>query len=97
MQFENLNKEDTLRSIAKVVYFTIIAPAKSFSGSEEYWKLRYKSGENSGAGSYRKFAQFKAETLNSFVRDKQVESIIEYGCGDGNQLMLLEYQSYYWF
>ncbi|MFH1081346.1 MAG: methyltransferase domain-containing protein [Pseudomonadota bacterium] len=86
-----------LRSIAKVVYFTFIAPFKSFSGSEDYWRQRYRSGETSGEGSYNKFAEFKAEVLNIFVREKQIRTIIEYGCGDGNQLRLSEYPSYIGF
>ena len=89
-----IKKIPILRSIARIVYFTFIAPLKSFPGSENYWKQRYKSGGNSGAGSYHKLAEFKAQVLNSFVRDKQISSIIEYGCGDGNQLRLSEYPSY---
>ena len=86
-----------LRSIASWVYFTFVAPFRSFSGSEEYWKQRYKSGRTSGDGSYNKLAAFKAEVLNGFVRDKQIQTIIEYGCGDGNQLRLSEYPSYIGF
>ena len=89
-----IKKIPILRSIARIVYFTFIAPLKSFPGSENYWKQRYKSGGNSGAGSYNKLAEFKAQVLNSFVIDKQISSIIEYGCGDGNQLRLSEYPSY---
>jgi len=83
-----------LRSIAEAVYFSIIAPFKSFPGSEEYWRRRYRSGGNSGAGSSRKLGAFKAEVLNSFVSDKQIRTVIEYGCGDGSQLRLAEYRSY---
>ena len=86
-----------LRSIASWISFTFVAPFKSFPGSEEYWKQRYKSGRNSGDGSYYKFAAFKADVLNGFVRDKQIKTIIEYGCGDGNQLRLSEYPSYIGF
>ena len=55
------------------------------------------SGGTSGAGSYNKFAKFKAQVLNGFVTDKQIRTIIEYGCGDGNQLRLSEYPSYIGF
>lgn len=92
-----INKIPILRSIAKIVYFTFIAPLKSFPGSEDYWKQRYKSGGNSGAGSYHKFAEFKAEILNAFVFENKIKTIIEYGCGDGNQLRLSEYPSYIGF
>ena len=92
-----IKKIPILRSIAKAVYFTVIAPTKSFPGSEDYWKKRYQSGGTSGAGSYGRLAQFKAEVINEFVRDKQISSVIEYGCGDGNQLGLSEYPSYIGF
>ena len=86
-----------LRPIAKAVYFTLIAPFKSFAGSEDYWKQRYQSGGTSGAGSYDKLAEFKAEVLNRLVKERQVTTVIEYGCGDGNQLKLAEYPSYIGF
>lgn len=92
-----IKKIPVLRSIARVFYFTFIAPFKSFPGSKDYWIQRYDSGETSGSGSYHKFAIFKAEVLNSFVRDKQIRRIIEYGCGDGNQLRLSEYPTYIGF
>lgn len=65
-----------------------------WNGSANYWQNRYVSGDNSGAGSYNRLAEFKAEILNSFVKDNDVKSIIEWGCGDGNQLSLAQYPSY---
>lgn len=65
-----------------------------FPGSESYWEQRYVSGADSGPGSYGKFALFKAEILNGFVADHQVGSVIEFGCGDGNQLELAAYPVY---
>src|SRR5690554_4632414 len=65
-----------------------------FTHSQEYWEQRYASGGHSGAGSYRKFAQFKAQTLNRFVAEHAIESVIEFGCGDGNQLLLAQYPQY---
>ena len=47
-----------------------------------------------GAGSYNRLAEFKAEIINKFVRDNNVSKIIEWGCGDGNQLKLAEYPEY---
>lgn len=49
---------------------------------------------SSGAGSYNNLAKFKAEILNEFVREHKVQSVLEFGCGDGNQLSLAEYPSY---
>jgi SAM-dependent methyltransferase len=92
-----IKKIPILRSIARVIYFTFIAPFKSFPGSEDYWKKRYKTGGTSGAGSYKRFAEFKAQVINDFVEDKQIKTIIEYGCGDGNQLFFSEYPSYIGF
>jgi hypothetical protein len=66
----------------------------AFSGSHEYWEGRYAEGGHSGAGSYGKFAEFKAEILNAFVADHAVGSVIEHGCGDGNQLSLAAYPEY---
>ena len=41
-----------------------ISKMKPFPGSEKYWEKRYIAGGNSGAGSYGKLAEFKAEVLN---------------------------------
>jgi SAM-dependent methyltransferase len=62
--------------------------------SEKYWVDRYAAGRNSGSGSYNHLAEFKAEILNDFVGTQQVRSVIEYGCGDGNQLKLANYPKY---
>ncbi|MUV13823.1 class I SAM-dependent methyltransferase [Noviluteimonas gilva] len=65
-----------------------------FDSSATYWERRYRSGGNSGAGSYSILAEFKAEVLNAFVREHDVRSVIEFGCGDGNQLTLAQYPAY---
>jgi len=57
-----------LNSIAKAIYFILIKPLKSFSGSTNYWIKRYNSGEDSG--SYRKLAKFKSDILNYIVKEK---------------------------
>ncbi len=70
-------------------------PARTrFENSSQYWDDRYRTGGNSGIGSYGQFAEFKAEILNQFVAEQQIESVIEFGCGDGNQLSLAKYPSY---
>jgi SAM-dependent methyltransferase len=68
-----------------------------FDNSKSYWIERYESGGNSGDGSYNELAEFKAEILNQFVERKNIKSVIEFGCGDGNQLRLCEYPSYIGF
>lgn len=67
---------------------------KRFSGSGDFWEEHYKDGGLSGPGSYGQLAAFKAEALNTFVRDEHIASVIEFGCGDGNQLTLADYPSY---
>ena len=65
-----------------------------FPGSQDYWVKRYEKGGNSGPGSYSELAKFKAKLLNSFVSEHQIASVMEFGCGDGNQLELAEYPKY---
>jgi len=65
-----------------------------FKGSCGYWESRYAAGNTSGVGSYGKWAEFKAEVLNDFVSKHKISSIIEFGCGDGNQLSLARYPAY---
>jgi hypothetical protein len=65
-----------------------------FPGSLAYWESRYLTGGDSGVGSYGKFAEFKAEILNSFVAQNKIETVIEFGCGDGNQLSFAQYPKY---
>lgn len=63
--------------------------------SDKYWETRYKDGGNSGKGSYGKLAQFKVDVINPYIKDK---TVIELGCGDGNQLSLFkDYKKYIGF
>lgn len=62
--------------------------------SSGYWQRRYENSGDSGAGSYGRLAEFKAEVLNAFVANHEVASVIELGCGDGNQLSLAHYPRY---
>ena len=59
-----------------------------------YWESRYESGDWSGPGSYGEHAQFKADVINEFIRDHDVDTVVEFGCGDGNQVTLGEYPHY---
>lgn len=65
-----------------------------FTTSKDYWEERYKSGGNSGAGSYERLAKFKAEIINNFIKQEKIETVLEFGCGDGNQLNLFKIKSY---
>ena len=62
--------------------------------SKDYWEKRYKEGGNSGVGSYSNLAEFKAEIINEFVFKNKINTVIEWGCGDGNQLTLANYKEY---
>jgi len=57
--------------------------------SAQYWEERYAQGGNSGAGSFGRLAEYKAGFVNGIVNDKKIESVLEFGAGDGNQLALL--------
>jgi hypothetical protein len=65
-----------------------------FPGSAAYWDERYKAGGNSGPGSFGESALYKATFVNAFVKDSDIASVVEHGCGDGNQLALAEYPDY---
>lgn len=69
-------------------------PLAAFGGSSNYWRKRYQLGGDSGVGSKGDAAAYKAAVLNSFVAEQHVESIVEFGCGDGRQLELAVYPSY---
>lgn len=57
--------------------------------SKEYWEDRYKKGGNSGNGSYGKVANEKTRFISNFIKENNIKSMVEYGCGDGNNLKLL--------
>ena len=86
-----------------IKYLQSIDPTKTATqkmedfSSKQYWEERYAKGGNSGAGSYNLLAQFKAEILNDFVNRNAINSIMEFGCGDGNQLLLAQYPVYVGF
>lgn len=95
-----ISENKTLSSIIKPIYFgvcrvyyNLVTKRKPFD-SKKYWEERYVSGGNSGAGSYGRLALFKAEIINEFVKNHNINSAIEFGCGDGNQLSLLKIPKY---
>jgi cyclopropane fatty-acyl-phospholipid synthase-like methyltransferase len=65
-----------------------------FDNSNEYWKTRYELGGNSGEGSYGKLAKYKAQFINEFVETHDINSVIEFGCGDGNQASLYKFGNF---
>lgn len=65
-----------------------------FNNSADYWERRYDGGGTSGAGSYNRLAEFKADFLNDFVARNKIGSVVEFGSGDGAQLELATYPCY---
>ncbi len=86
-----------LGPISRNVYRSVFRSTGGFPGSNSYWEQRYVAGGNSGAGSYNRLAEFKAEVLNRFVAEHDIRTVVEFGCGDGNQLGLAEYPEYLGF
>lgn len=57
--------------------------------SKKYWEDRYRNNGNSGLGSYGHEANFKAEYINDLILKREIKTIGDIGCGDGNQISLL--------
>lgn len=79
-----------------MISFKNIFKPKQFD-SKKYWEKRYLKGGDSGDGSYGKLAEFKAKVINRFVKENEIKTIIEWGCGDGNQLTYMNYPNYVGF
>ena len=80
-----------LKIIARFIFGK---PKQIFIDSRSYWEERYARKRSSGAGSYGRLAEFKARVINHIVEQKKIKSVIEFGCGDGNQLTLARYPKY---
>lgn len=75
------------RPITRLFYYQLF-------DSADYWEQRYANGRSSGPGSTGEHARFKSDFVNGFVDEHDVETVLEFGCGDGAQLTLGEYPSY---
>ncbi|EJK62965.1 hypothetical protein THAOC_16403, partial [Thalassiosira oceanica] len=63
--------------------------------SAQHWEDRYKTGGNSGGGSYGASARHKASVINAVVRERGIRSAIEFGVGDGaNQALYTDIPAY---
>ena len=62
--------------------------------TKEYWEGRYSSNGNSGDGSYGKLAIFKREIINCIIDKYEIKSVIDFGCGDGNQIKNINFIDY---
>jgi hypothetical protein len=79
---------------APFIHKFMMKQSRKFPGTADYWERRYSTGGSSGAGSYNNLAHFKAEVLNAFVKENNLKRVVEFGCGDGNQLALVPYPEY---
>lgn len=86
--------KDLARSVPGLRHVLMMRYRLKFGDSQSYWESRYARGGTSGAGSYGHEATGKAEFLNELVATRGVTSVIEFGCGDGNQLSLAKYPRY---
>lgn len=64
--------------------------------SVEYWNRRYKDGGNSGAGSMDEAAWTKADFVNKIIQEFKPQTIIDWGCGDGEVLRQLHIRRRYY-
>jgi hypothetical protein len=86
--------KDLVRPLPGARRLSLLRQRAHFTGSASFWEKNYRDGGTSGDGSYGMLAQGKAEFLNNFVRERGIQSAIEFGCGDGHQLSLVSYPSY---
>ena len=73
---------------------SLLRQRMAYSDSAIFWEGNYAQGGTSGNGSYGTLAEGKSRFLNELVSSRAVRSVIEFGCGDGNQLSLAGYPSY---
>jgi len=86
--------KDLIRPLPGVRRLSLLRQQFGFTNSASFWEKNYQDGNTSGDGSYGLLARGKAEFLNNFVKENNISSIIEFGCGDGHQLSLAAYPRY---
>lgn len=59
-----------------------------------YWDKHYLSGGDSGAGSFGAYSSWKADIVNQVISTYRVNTVLEFGCGDGNQLLKFQIPEY---
>jgi SAM-dependent methyltransferase len=67
---------------------------KRYDSAANYWEKRYVANGTSGNGSYGDQAKYKASFINGFIEQNNIKKIIDFGCGDGNQLTHFNFPSY---
>jgi ubiquinone/menaquinone biosynthesis C-methylase UbiE len=66
----------------------------NYNKIKQIWDERYLKGGNSGCGSYGLLCEYKAEFINSFIKENKISNIIEFGSGDGNQANFIDVENY---
>ncbi len=83
----------SLRRSTRRIVGNVVKRAR-FRGSARYWERRYRSGGTSGSGSYGELAELKAAVVNQMIAEQAITTVIDFGCGDGNQLLYAKYPRY---
>src|SRR6201996_596734 len=89
-----MNVKDLVRPLPGVRQVSLLRQRLAYTDSADFWGQDYAQGQTSGTGSYGTLADGKSLFLNGLVRQRAITSVIEFGCGDGNQLSLADYPSY---
>ena len=89
-----MNVKDLVRPLPGVRQASLLRQRLAYTDSTRFWEENYAQGQTSGSGSYGRLAEGKSRFLNELVSARAVRSVIEFGCGDGNQLSLADYPRY---
>ena len=49
----------------------------------DYWEQRFRNGGDAGAGSRGHYGNTKAAAVNKIIAEHDVQTVIDWGCGDG--------------
>jgi len=89
-----MNVRDLVRPLPGARQVSLLRQRLAYTDSTRFWEENYAQGQTSGNGSYGTLAEGKSRFLNDLVGRRAVRSVVEFGCGDGNQLSLADYPGY---
>ena len=81
---QRLKELSVARALSKFIWK--LRNTSKASVSRSFWERRYSDGGTSGPGSYGQCAEFKSATITKVLELHAVNSVIDFGCGDGNQI-----------
>lgn len=55
----------------------------------DYWQERYEDGGFSGSGSIGELGRHRVQVVGELIREHDIKSINDFGCGDGTWLSML--------